>query len=492
MRASLTNENVDQACEEIERFLTKRGVERKERLRIKLGAEEALMTYQKAFGAETEFRLDEGGAFGRAKLRLTIPGASLDPYETAGLRSEEDSLMQSAMIRMGKLPRWRFRHGANEVLFASEKSGAPEWLQLIVAITAAVILGLLVRQLPESARLVIQEGIIAPLMNTFLGFLNAVAGPMIFLSAVWGIYSIGDAATFSEIGKRLCLRYGAFLCGMTLPVALIGLPLFELRLGAARADSGFSALYQMVLDIVPTNLFTPFSRGNTLQILFVAVIIGIAMLRVGKDTQSVAELSEQLGYIVNGIMGVISRLVPAFVFGSTLNIVASSEIDAMEAGGKFFFGTLAGCAALLILHTAAACLQLRISPITLWQKTLSTFLIAVTTASSSAAFADNLTTCVEKLGVSRRVANFGVPFGQILYKPAVSTLFWYAAVSTAESVGLETSVSWLVTALVMCIVLSAAAPPVPLRSCSCSSASRRRIWPSSYLSPPYWISSSPR
>jgi len=369
--------------------------------------------------------------------------------------------MQSAMIRMGKLPRWRFRHGANEVLFTSEKTGVPEWLRLIVAIAAAVFLGLLIRQLPEPARLVLQDGILAPLMNTFLGFLNAVAGPMIFLSAVGGSYSIGDAATFSEIGKRLCLWYGAFLCGTLLPAGLIGLPLFDLRFGAAHAGGGFSALYQMVLDIVPTNLFTPFSRGNTLQILFVAIVIGIAMLRVGKDTQSVADLSEQLGYIVNGIMSVISRLVPAFVFGSTLSIVASSELDAMAAGGKFFFGTLAGCAALLILHTAAACLRLRISPIALWNKTLSAFLIAVTTASSSAAFADNLTTCVEKLGVSRRIANFGVPFGQILYKPAVAVLFWYAAVSAAESAGLEMSAPWLITALVMSVVLSTAAPPVP-------------------------------
>lgn len=54
MRASLTNESIDRACDEIERFLTKRGVERKERLRIKLGAEEALMTNQKAFGAERD------------------------------------------------------------------------------------------------------------------------------------------------------------------------------------------------------------------------------------------------------------------------------------------------------------------------------------------------------------------------------------------------------------------------------------------------------
>jgi Na+/H+-dicarboxylate symporter len=92
---------------------------------------------------------------------------------------------------------------------------------------------------------------------------------------------------------------------------------------------------------------------------------------------------------------------------------------------------------------------------------MSTFIIAITTASSSAAFANNIETCTKQLGVSHRLANFGVPFGQILYKPGVSVLFWFAAVSVAERSGVEVSVAWYVTATVICIILSAAAPPVP-------------------------------
>ena len=34
-----------------------------------------------------------------------------------------------------------------------------------------------------------------PKTKKMLAFLNAVAGPMIFLSVVWGIYSIGDVST---------------------------------------------------------------------------------------------------------------------------------------------------------------------------------------------------------------------------------------------------------------------------------------------------------
>ena len=461
MKATLTNENINKCCEEIGEYLSKHRIDSKEQLGIKLNAEEALLFYQKTFGEDAVFQLDLGGNLGHTKVRLSVPGDSFDPFATSELNSDEDAIMRDALVSMGKIPRWRFRRGANEIIFTSEKKKLPEWARLIIAIAAAVVLGLIVRMSPEPVRTLMQEGIIAPLINTFLGFLNAVAGPMIFLSVVSGIYSIGDASTFSEVGKRLSIKYGLFLCGMTLICAALSWPLFTLNFGTTQVGSDFSALYQMVLDIVPSNLFTPFSRGNTLQILFVAIIIGIAMLLIGKETQSAAELSEQLGYIVNGIMSFVSKLVPFFVFGSLFNIVVSSEFDTLSVGGKFLFGTLLACVELILFHTAVTCIKTKMSPIDLWKRTLSTFLISITTASSAAAFSDNLQTCIDKLGVSKKIANFGVPFGQILYKPAVPILFWYAAVSVAEKNGVELSVTWIVTALMMVIVLSAAAPPVP-------------------------------
>jgi Na+/H+-dicarboxylate symporter len=143
------------------------------------------------------------------------------------------------------------------------------------------------------------------------------------------------------------------------------------------------------------------------------------------------------------------------------NVIVAGEFRTLKAGASFLGGTLIGCLLLLIFHTAITCFRIKMSPIGLWRKALPTFIIAITTASSSATFSDNIRICVEELGISKRLANFGVPFGQILYKPGVSVLFWFAAISAASSVGAETSVTWIVTALIVCIILSAAAPPVP-------------------------------
>ena len=85
----------------------------------------------------------------------------------------------------------------------------------------------------------------------------------------------------------------------------------------------------------------------------------------------------------------------------------------------------------------------------------------LTTASSSAAFADNLKVCAEKHHILPELANFAVPFGQILYKPATAVMYWFTALCVAEQSGISVSVTWIVMVLVICLVLSVATPPVP-------------------------------
>ena len=461
MKRVITDANIAATCDETEQFLRKRNTDSKERIRTMLSLEEILLKYKTAFGTNCEYIIDHGSRLGRNRIRLSVFSEEFDPFTEEGFDSDEERLMHGMLVRMGKAPKWRYKRGVNIIDFSLERKHLPEWAKLMIAISAALVLGFLIRLLPQETARIVHEEIISPLLNAFLGFLNAVAGPMIFLSVVWGIYNIGDASTFSEIGKKITAKYGLYLTVMTIVIVLMSLPFFSLHIGSAETLNEFSALYKMVLDIIPNNMFTPFSRGNTLQILFVAIVVGVTMLLLGKDTQSVADLSEQLGFIVNGIMSGISMMVPVFVFGSLLNIISSSNMNTLASGGKFFAGSLIGCAVLMLLHTAIVCLRLHILPFDLWKRTVSSFVIAITTASSSAVFADNIKTCIDKLGVSKRLADFGVPFGQILYKPGVSVLFWFAAVSVAESEGTEVSVVWFVTAAAICIILSAAAPPVP-------------------------------
>ena len=70
-------------------------------------------------------------------------------------------------------------------------------------------------------------------------------------------------------------------------------------------------------------------------------------------------------------------------------------------------------------------------------------------------------TCLKQLDISPRLTNIGIPFGQLLYPPGSAVLFWFAAVSVAESNGLEVSAVWYIIAVAISVILSLASPPVP-------------------------------
>lgn len=299
----LTNENVDRAAE----FLGECGLERKDCLRLRMTIEETLLKYQETLGTEGGFSIRCVKRLGRVRVELTVPGERIDP---ALSQEETDSeVLRGLLAGMGAVPSWQYKNGVNLVSFAPPRKKPSQVLTLLASIALAVVCGLLGLLLPEEVRSLLSQDLVSPLFNTFMGLLTAVAGPMIFLSVTWGIYSIGDTATLGRIGSRMIGRF--LVISLLAGVGMLGLflPFFSLS-GAGNASFHFRELLEMVLNIVPGNFFTPFTEGNPLQIIFVAVLIGLALLVLGSKTTVAASFIEQSNYIVQLIMEGISALVP--------------------------------------------------------------------------------------------------------------------------------------------------------------------------------------
>ena len=211
MRLTLSNENISLACEEAGTFLLKKEIDPKDVLRVKLSLEGVLLTYQKKFGSDAEFLLEMASHLRRVIIRVTLKGLSYDPLAGSAELSEEEIMMHSIMSQMKPTPRWEYTLGNNVINYVIRKKQSSYWLSLVTAIAAGVLLGLLLRLAPENVRTLISQDIITPLLSKFMGFLSAIAGPLIFLSVVWSIYSIGDLRTFIAIGKK-CAGFFCFPC----------------------------------------------------------------------------------------------------------------------------------------------------------------------------------------------------------------------------------------------------------------------------------------
>lgn len=77
-----------------------------------------------------------------------------------------------------------------------------------------------------------------------------------------------------------------------------------------------------------------------------------------------------------------------------------------------------------MFYIGLVCWKCKVKPGVLIKKLLPTFLIALSTSSSSAAFGTNIESC-KALGIDKKLINFGVSIGQIIFMPAGAIQFFY-------------------------------------------------------------------
>jgi len=95
------------------------------------------------------------------------------------------------------------------------------------------------------------------------------------------------------------------------------------------------------------------------------------------------------------------------------------------------------------------------------------FIIALTTASSTASFG-TVQHCLDKrMGVNKGIISFGVPLGIVFYAPFTSIYFLIINFYMAESCGIEISIAWILIAILISVILNIAAPPIPGGTLSC-------------------------
>ena len=462
-RYDLTGPGIDDAGEAAYNFLTAERVERKDALRVCLAMEEALLRYRDGGTAEN-FALRCRRRFRAPRVELAVPGPSLDPLAEED-RPDSDALT-GMMAHMGLAPLWQYKDGVNRVLFTPKRKKRSLMGSLVVALVLAVVLGHLCRFLPETVRLGLSNKLVTSVFDTFMGLLTAISGPMIFLSVTWGICCIGDVASFGRIGKRMITMFILLTVILSVVGGAAMLPFFPVAAGDGHTFDP-SELLDMVLDIVPSNFFTPFTEGNPLQIIFVAVLVGLTLLLLGEKASVAAAFVEQSNYMVQLIMEAVSSLIPVFVFGSVFRMFLGDEFRLLAQSYEIVPVMVLGLAVVMVCSLGLVCLRWKVRPVTVLKKTVPTFLIGLSTASSVAAYPTNQECCEKQLGIDDKITRFGIPLGQVIYMPGASVQLLVSGLCMAEIYGVAITPAWLLTALFICVMLAIAAPPVPGAPLTC-------------------------
>lgn len=457
----LCNEAIDECSERVRGFLQSINQPRSEVIRYSLSIEEILIKIRERDpDKEKHISLTMGKKFFKNFIELVIDGESINVY----LEDEDRSALGDYMLKtIGLSPEYAYKNLKNIYSFRIKKKRMNPLVKLAIAFVLAFLVGIAGETfLPGTARTACVDTVLVPLHDTFLNILGAIAGPMVFLSVAWGIYGIGDVYTLKHIGIKLLGSFIAVLFAASAVLGAASLPLFGVSMTkSGGTGSGLSEVFTMILGIIPKNILSPFIDGNTLQIIFLGILFGIAMLFLGRRTEFVAQLIEQINLIVQFLIEIVSVLVPYFIFIVLIEMQWSDTLGMMVKVGRLFivFAVMVvAYASFMVVYTS---IRNKVSPIMLVAKQLPTLITGITTASSAACFGINLKSCKSKLGINDKITSFGLPLGMVASKTGTALNYITMAIFFAKVYGVNVSVQWFIIMLITAGVLAIATPPIP-------------------------------
>jgi proton glutamate symport protein len=332
---------------------------------------------------------------------------------------------------------------------------------------------------------------IKPVGTIFVNALKMIAMPLILASLIVGVANLGDVSRLSRMGGRTIAIYmlttvlataiGLLAVNLVKPGRIIKPETRQELLQVYEQDAGQST--DIALDIkregplrplvriVPANLIEAAAdNANMLQIVFFALIFGVALLRIAPDkARPVTAFFVGLNEVVLRIIDFIMLLAPLGVFAliATLLVEIAGEnpakaVEVLGALGTYALTVIAGLLVMaLLVYPLFLRFLARRRPFPFYKGIREAQLLAFSTSSSSATLPVTME-CVEKnLGVPEEVSSFVLPLGATINMDGTSLYQSVAAVFIAHALGIELSLSAQITIVLTAVLASIGSAGVP-------------------------------
>ncbi|CAD6007481.1 cation:dicarboxylate symporter family transporter [Agreia sp. COWG] len=312
------------------------------------------------------------------------------------------------------------------------------YIAVIVAVVAGIIVGLAAPGFAKG---------LAPIGTAFVGLIKMMIAPIIFCTIVIGVGSIAKAATVGKVGG-LALGYFIVMSTFALAIGLVVGNLLHpgegLDISSASYDTSnivAESTQDFFLGIIPVSLFSSLVDGSILQTLFVALLVGFALQKMGDKGTPILGAIKSLQALIFRILSMVLWVAPLGAFGAIAGVVGSTGWGAVVALATLMIGFYITCAifVIVILGTLLKVVT-GVNIFSLMKYLAREYLLIIGTSSSEAAL-PRLIAKMEHLGVSKPVVGITVPTGYSFNLDGtaiyltMSSLFIAAAMGTPMSIG---------------------------------------------------------
>jgi len=335
-------------------------------------------------------------------------------------------------------------------------------LQVFVAIVAAIILGIFD---PKHALAM------KPLGDLFIKLIRMAIAPIVFLCVSTGVAHIGDLRKVGRIGLK-ALIYFELVTTLALAIGLASVTIFKPGEGVNALQSGSAGDYsayankgkefsflEFVMGTVPDNALGAFVRGDLLQVVVIALLVGMALIGMGSRGHAVVRGLDSAMMVFFGIIRIIMRVAPIGAFGAMAFTVGKFGTSALLALSKLVLVTYLTEAFYVFVVLGIIAYFFGFNLIR-FIKYIGDEILLVIGTSSSESVLPQLMQKMERFGASRSVVDLVLPTGYAFNLGGLALSLPISTVFIAQVYHVQLSFSHLLALVAIMLVTSKGAAGV--------------------------------
>jgi aerobic C4-dicarboxylate transport protein len=338
------------------------------------------------------------------------------------------------------------------------------YFQVLVAIALGVLLGHYFPATGEAMK---------PLGDAFIALVRMIIAPVIFLTIVTGIAGMKELGAIGRVAAKafayfltfstLALIVGLIIANVVQPGA--GLNIDPATLDASKiADYAQQAhdrtLVAFLLNVIPATLVSAVADGhNILQVLFVAILFGIALSMIGEKAEPLMTVLESASLAIFKLVSFLMKAAPLGAFGAMAFTVAKYGVGTLAnlAGLVATFYLTSLLFVLVVLGTVAWFAGFNILHLIRY---LRAELLLVLGTSSSEAALPSLIEKMEQAGCRKSVVGLVVPTGYSFNLDGTNIYMTLAALFIAQATNVHLSLEEQILLLLVAMLSSKGAAGV--------------------------------
>ncbi len=359
----------------------------------------------------------------------------------------------------------------------------PSYATILIGMIVGVLVGFIA--IETNLGWIVKEWI-APFGEIFMRLLKLIAVPIVFVSLIKGIGSLGDITKLANIGGKTIITYivttifaisiGITLVSVIKPGALVSnatsLSLAEsYKENISGNINNLSQLetqspLQPIVDMFPDNLFLALSsNGSMLQVIMAAILIGICAIMIGQEkNRAFMDLIESLDTLILKLIDLIMKFAPygasALMAAMVVNSAGDSSI--LQALGVYMITVLLGLFTLMfIFYPLIVKLFTKINPIKFIKAVIPVQLVGFATSSSAATLATTMKAANNTLGLPKSITSFTLPIGVTINMDGTSCYQAIGVIFIAQVMNIDLSFVQILTILATTTLASIGTPGVP-------------------------------